>query len=695
MREGRYYEAAAAQTQLDNLRQEEESHQMQTLQQKQAAELAENEYILQRDYAAFMSGWEAKMDVLQQKSEEQESKLLHRHSLELDQLQRKHDMQQQQFQPKFSGELLNLRKIELGLSKQCNFDKALQVKAKADEMEGAEFAKLQADFRTKLAQEEAKLLTQQDKERRALMTKVSAAKDEHAGLQRSQLHVLLNKQQASKLLLERSHVQQTMQLKHALRSMLGAKRGSPQGATNQSVTDVEVQMITSITCASPLERVLRVTPPSAAIAARLDLTAPAPTVAASVASSPLAAVRKLGSPTPSADGIPASRPSYSRAGLTTVGGRRSPPRDAARAHRPADILLVHSSSLNEVAVAATALPTAAEEEVQQSGSSLREAGSSASVHFPADSSAAAVASIAAADPPVVPERSVEAVASQSSCATTAASTDQQSVLQQQGASASALTKEPSAASRSSAATAEAPMLAAVAADAEHTSVGQAANKSERSGALDSDGVPADGSGGGAASGMDSQRSAIAAEVSRTAAAGGRSGGDAETSSGCQPSEKEGGSSPTAAASEEQPPPAAVEDEAKAEREAEPEGSAAQAVGSAAQAVTGQDAAEQLPGSAAQAEEEQHAVAPQIEGSATQAGETHNAAEQPEQIDGAVQGDGGEIAGGGDEATESGHAARDDEGAQGDAVDEEPTADGDGGPAGDEANSEAAHECAED
>lgn len=101
-----------------------------------------------------------------------------RHADELKEVQKKLLSKQQQ-RPKFSTELLNLRKIEEHLAKAKNYSEAQKIKTKADAIEVTERKRIDKRRQRDLAQQEAKFQTLKDQELATLQKRIESSRKEH------------------------------------------------------------------------------------------------------------------------------------------------------------------------------------------------------------------------------------------------------------------------------------------------------------------------------------------------------------------------------------------------------------------------------------------------------------------------------------------------------------------------------------
>mmetsp|Transcript_4858 Transcript_4858/g.9129 ORF Transcript_4858/g.9129 Transcript_4858/m.9129 type:complete len:291 (+) Transcript_4858:1-873(+) len=118
-------------------------------------------------------------------------------------------MSDEVMRPKFSPELLNLRKIQSTLAKQKSYHDAHQAKLKADSLEAVELTKLDRQHQKKMAVQEEKLACKQHQELDALRHRVNAGRDEHRRQRQAELERVLMRYQNVKTALEKQQSKET------------------------------------------------------------------------------------------------------------------------------------------------------------------------------------------------------------------------------------------------------------------------------------------------------------------------------------------------------------------------------------------------------------------------------------------------------------------------------------------------------
>jgi cobalamin biosynthesis Mg chelatase CobN len=115
-RQGKYVEAEIAKNRLEELRLHEENRRREAMRSRQIAERLGVEEAHMLEFQQFNMIWDNKMAEYERHAEELVSAMKDRHGAELRDYQRQ--LMGKQIKPKFSRDLLNLRKIQDTLAKQ-------------------------------------------------------------------------------------------------------------------------------------------------------------------------------------------------------------------------------------------------------------------------------------------------------------------------------------------------------------------------------------------------------------------------------------------------------------------------------------------------------------------------------------------------------------------------------------------------
>jgi cobalamin biosynthesis Mg chelatase CobN len=115
-RQGKYVEAEIAKNRLDELRLHEENRRREAMRSRQIAERLGVEEAHMLEFQQFNLIWDRKMAEYETHAEELVEAMKERHGAELRDYQRR--LMGRQIRPKYSKDLLNLRKIQETLAKQ-------------------------------------------------------------------------------------------------------------------------------------------------------------------------------------------------------------------------------------------------------------------------------------------------------------------------------------------------------------------------------------------------------------------------------------------------------------------------------------------------------------------------------------------------------------------------------------------------
>jgi hypothetical protein len=126
--------AAVAKKRLEELKQHQERRREEGMRSRQIAQRLGVEEAHMVDFQQFNAAWDDKMKEYEERSTELLEAMRQRHMLDYNDFRRKADSEPQR-RPKFSKELLDLRKIEVTLAKRSEYGEAQKVKVHADEME--------------------------------------------------------------------------------------------------------------------------------------------------------------------------------------------------------------------------------------------------------------------------------------------------------------------------------------------------------------------------------------------------------------------------------------------------------------------------------------------------------------------------------------------------------------------------------
>eukprot|EP00899_Mesostigma_viride_P001955 jgi/Mesvir1/11760/Mv00130-RA.1 len=175
-KQGKYVEAEVAKNRLEELLLHEENRLREAMRAQHAAERMAVEQGHMQEQAACNEMWERRLLEYDSKAKELLEAMQERHASELAEMRRKHA--EEQPKPKWSRELLNLRKIEEAQAKQKSYAEAHKTKQKADTMEALELQKFLEVRQLQFSGAEAKLLGKHQVELDALTKRIVSGRDE-------------------------------------------------------------------------------------------------------------------------------------------------------------------------------------------------------------------------------------------------------------------------------------------------------------------------------------------------------------------------------------------------------------------------------------------------------------------------------------------------------------------------------------
>lgn len=199
-RQGKYVEAEIAKNRLDELKLHEENRRREAMRSRQIAERLGVEEAHMLEFQQFNEIWDRKMHEYETHAEELVETMKDRHAAELRDFQRK--LMGKQIRPKFSKDLLNLRKIQDTLAKQKDYAEAHKMKLKADALEAWELEKWHSQRQQDLLAKEAKFKVAKQTELQALQKRIQTGREEQKKQRHLDLERLLQRYQNVKAELE-------------------------------------------------------------------------------------------------------------------------------------------------------------------------------------------------------------------------------------------------------------------------------------------------------------------------------------------------------------------------------------------------------------------------------------------------------------------------------------------------------------
>jgi hypothetical protein len=199
-RQGKYVEAEIAKNRLEELKLHEENRRREAMRSRQIAERLGVEEAHMLEFQQFNMIWDRKMGEYESHAEELVAAMRERHAAELRDYQRQ--LMGKQLRPKYSKDLLNLRRIQDTLAKQKDYSEAHNMKLKADALEAWELEKWHSQRQQDLLQKETKFKQIKQQELIALQKRVQSGREEQKKQRHHDLERLLQRYQNVKAELE-------------------------------------------------------------------------------------------------------------------------------------------------------------------------------------------------------------------------------------------------------------------------------------------------------------------------------------------------------------------------------------------------------------------------------------------------------------------------------------------------------------
>ena len=181
-----------AKRRLEELKSHEEHRRQEGLRSRQIAQRLGVEEAHMLEFQQFNAAWDAKMEEYEQRATELLEAMRQRHILDHQEFGRKAAAEPPR-KPKFSTELLDLRRIEVTLARQGEYAEAQKVKLQADATEAAELERLGEARQQQLASAEAKLVARQEHELNALRQRIQSGAEEQRKARQQDLERLLQR----------------------------------------------------------------------------------------------------------------------------------------------------------------------------------------------------------------------------------------------------------------------------------------------------------------------------------------------------------------------------------------------------------------------------------------------------------------------------------------------------------------------
>lgn len=201
-REGRYEEAELARTRLQQLREHEENRRREELRSQQLAERLGVEEAHMKELQEFNEIWDRKVAEFEAHAANLQNTLGARHKAEFQAYLEKIRRETEPRTPRWSKDLLNLRKIQETLAKMKKYSEAGKTKQQADAVEEKEHQMWKAKREQRIDALEEQFLHKQQLEMGGLLKRVQSGREEQKQARKSELERLLQRYHNVKTQLE-------------------------------------------------------------------------------------------------------------------------------------------------------------------------------------------------------------------------------------------------------------------------------------------------------------------------------------------------------------------------------------------------------------------------------------------------------------------------------------------------------------
>lgn len=227
-KQGKYVEAEIAKNRLEELKVHEENRRREAMRSRQIAERLGVEEAHMLEFQQFNLLWDKKMIEYEQHAESLVIAMRERHGAELREYQRK--CMSKQVRPKFSKDLLDLRKIQETLAKQKDYAEAHKMKLKADALEAWELEKWQQQRQAEMHQKESTFRHHKQTELLALQKRIQTGREEQKKQRQMDLEKLLQRYQNVKAELEAQQNLERVRMEKLIQSGAFSSTSSLSGA---------------------------------------------------------------------------------------------------------------------------------------------------------------------------------------------------------------------------------------------------------------------------------------------------------------------------------------------------------------------------------------------------------------------------------------------------------------------------------
>lgn len=206
-REGKFKKAQLTKKQIEQEVFREEAKIYEDIQSKQENERIDLEDSHLLEYQEFISNWDKRLGSHKSEADQQVYLMIEKHKREKIQLLEKLE-KQIPLNPKPSGEVLNMLKIQEGLIKIQDYGEAHKVQQRISMLSRNENSSWDLERKRKIMQQESHLDKKQEIEINALKTRINSIEDEMKVVRMAELENLLQKYQNAKKELQNYQIQE-------------------------------------------------------------------------------------------------------------------------------------------------------------------------------------------------------------------------------------------------------------------------------------------------------------------------------------------------------------------------------------------------------------------------------------------------------------------------------------------------------
>eukprot|EP01029_Cantina_marsupialis_P028437 TRINITY_DN776172_c0_g1_i1.p1 TRINITY_DN776172_c0_g1~~TRINITY_DN776172_c0_g1_i1.p1 ORF type:complete len:236 (+),score=64.87 TRINITY_DN776172_c0_g1_i1:51-758(+) len=214
-KQGKYVEAEIAKNRLEELKLHEENRKREIVKSRHIAERLGVEEAHMLEFQQFNEIWDQKMEEYEEQATDLLQTMKERHIMELQKFQE--ELIGKPARPKFSKELLNLRRIEECLARRKDYAEAAKVKMRCDELEAREAERCNTEKQSSMHNAEKKFVHKQSQEMNALRKRIQTGKNEQKKQRQVDLERLLQRYQNVKSELQQQHSLEWMRMEKSLR----------------------------------------------------------------------------------------------------------------------------------------------------------------------------------------------------------------------------------------------------------------------------------------------------------------------------------------------------------------------------------------------------------------------------------------------------------------------------------------------